>query len=98
LPAWEDNRLEHSSDIQPVRAIIRLDMGYDTQELVLAALKPEFVQQHPNRSSALIDGSHGELIIKVKARDLSSFRASLASILRLINVVVEMQRVVREKE
>jgi tRNA threonylcarbamoyladenosine modification (KEOPS) complex Pcc1 subunit len=90
--------LKKSSGIHAVRAIVKLYTEPETRELVLAVLKPEFAHQNPSRSAVKISSSTGGLDIKVKATDLSSFRASVTSILRLINVVFETQRIIKNGE
>ncbi|WXG42891.1 MAG: KEOPS complex subunit Pcc1 [Promethearchaeati archaeon SRVP18_Atabeyarchaeia-1] len=84
-------------DVWAIRATLELETRTETQELVLAVMRPEFARQNSTRSNVVTKASSHGVIIKVKARDLSSFRSSVTSILRLISVILEMQKIIRNE-
>nr|MDO8099808.1 KEOPS complex subunit Pcc1 [Candidatus Njordarchaeota archaeon] len=83
--------------IREISAVIRLAVGPQTQEMLHVVLKPELTQRVSPRSSVKVDSIDNEFQVRVKGRDLSSFRASITSVFRLLNVIIEMQRIVRDK-
>jgi tRNA threonylcarbamoyladenosine modification (KEOPS) complex Pcc1 subunit len=88
----EDRELENPSDLKAVRALIEIAVGPRVQDLVLKVLKPELAQKASSRSSVTIESFNQGLHINVKGTDLSSFRASLNSIMRLLNVIFGVLR------
>jgi tRNA threonylcarbamoyladenosine modification (KEOPS) complex Pcc1 subunit len=89
--------LRKSFDIRAIRGTIELETERDTQELVLVVLEPESAHRSGHRSRVTISPSTRGLKMKVKATDLSSFKASLTSTFRLISVILETQRTIREE-
>nr|MDO8135216.1 KEOPS complex subunit Pcc1 [Candidatus Njordarchaeum guaymaensis] len=83
--------------IREIGAVIRLTVDPESQEMLQLVLKPELTQRVSPRSSVRVDGAGGKFQIRVKGRDLSSFRASVTSIFRLLNVIIEMQRIVGDE-
>jgi tRNA threonylcarbamoyladenosine modification (KEOPS) complex Pcc1 subunit len=80
-----------------IEATIELDSEASTRELMLAVLGPEFARRNGHRSTVNISPSTRGLKIRVKARDLSSFKASVTSTLRLLSVILETQRTIRKE-
>ena len=83
--------------IEGVSATIRLTVNSESQEMLQKVLAPELTHRVSPRSFVKVDIANGEFLIRVKGRDLSSFRASITSIFRLLHVVIEMQRIVRDQ-
>jgi tRNA threonylcarbamoyladenosine modification (KEOPS) complex Pcc1 subunit len=83
--------------IREISGIIRLNADAETQEMLRVVLKPELTQRLSPRSSVEVDSVEGRLRIRVEGRDLSSFRASVTSIFRLLNVIIEMQKILGAK-
>jgi tRNA threonylcarbamoyladenosine modification (KEOPS) complex Pcc1 subunit len=66
----------------------------DARHLLLEVLKPELTQRISSRSAVRLEGfDHGVRIV-VRGTDLSSFRASVNSIMRLLNVVFGVLKIV----
>lgn len=85
------------SSIRTVRAQIELDADLETQKLILAVIGPEFAYHKGERSALAISPSNDGLELKAEATDLSSFKASLTSTLRLISVILEIQRTIQKE-
>jgi tRNA threonylcarbamoyladenosine modification (KEOPS) complex Pcc1 subunit len=90
--------MNNSSKVKTISAVIEIITEPETKELVLSVLKPELTQQNFSRSSVTIDSFDRGLHIKVRGTDLSSFRASVNSIMRLLNVISEMQKTISDTE
>jgi tRNA threonylcarbamoyladenosine modification (KEOPS) complex Pcc1 subunit len=86
--------LDNSSNMETISAVIEIIAEPEIKELVLNVLKPELAQQRFSRSSVTVDSFDRGLHIKVKGTDLSSFRASINSIMRLLSVISEMQKTI----
>jgi tRNA threonylcarbamoyladenosine modification (KEOPS) complex Pcc1 subunit len=80
--------------IEEISAAIKLTVNHETQEILQLVLEPELTHRVSPRSSIKVDSINGKFRIRVKGRDLSSFRASVTSIFRLLHVVIEVQRIV----
>jgi len=85
------------SGIKEISAVIRLTVDPQTQEMLHVVLKPELTQRVSPRSSVKVDSVDNEFHVRVKGRDLSSFRASITSIFRLLNIIIELQSMVGDK-
>jgi tRNA threonylcarbamoyladenosine modification (KEOPS) complex Pcc1 subunit len=96
LTFWREKQLQTSVGIHGVQAMIKLEVEVETQKMILAVLEPE--SEHSSRRStmAIRPLTHG-LELKLKATDLSSFKASLTSTLRLISVILDVQRTVNKR-
>jgi tRNA threonylcarbamoyladenosine modification (KEOPS) complex Pcc1 subunit len=79
--------LEHYSDLEAITATIEIVTGLEARHLVLEVMKPELTQRVSSRSSVGIESYDQGVRIVVKGTDLSSFRASVNSIMRLLSVV-----------
>jgi tRNA threonylcarbamoyladenosine modification (KEOPS) complex Pcc1 subunit len=84
--------------MQTISAVIEIIAEPETKELALSVLKPELTRQNLSRSSVTIDSFDRGLHIKVRGTDLSSFRASVNSIMRLLNVIFQIQKTISSTE
>jgi tRNA threonylcarbamoyladenosine modification (KEOPS) complex Pcc1 subunit len=80
--------------IKRISAVIRLDIDSESEKMLQLVLRPELIQQVSPRSSVKVESVDGKFQIRVKGRDLSSFKASVTSIFRLLNVIAEVQKIV----
>ena len=83
--------------IREIGAVIRLTADSESRKMLQLVLEPELTQHVSSRSLAKVEEADGKLRIRVKGRDLSSFRASVTSIFRLLNVIIEMQKIIGDK-
>ncbi len=90
--------MDNSSNLETISAVIKIFAEPVTKELALSVLKPELTQQTLSRSSVMIDSFDRGLRIKVKGTDLSSFRASVNSIMRLLSVISEIQKIISNQK
>jgi tRNA threonylcarbamoyladenosine modification (KEOPS) complex Pcc1 subunit len=86
--------LNKGSDLAAISATIEIVTEPRAQLVVLEVLKPELAQQVSSRSSVEMESFDHGLRIRVRGTDLSSFRASINSIIRLLNLVFEVLRTV----
>jgi tRNA threonylcarbamoyladenosine modification (KEOPS) complex Pcc1 subunit len=83
----ENYELENHSDLEAISALIEIIAEPRVQDLVLKILKPELIHQASVRSSVSMESFDRGVHISVRGTDLSSFRASVNSIMRLLNVI-----------
>jgi len=79
--------LENYPDLEAITALIEVTTKPTIQHLVIDALKPELTRQVSSRSFVTMESFDRGVHISVRGTDLSSFRASVNSIMRLLNVV-----------
>jgi tRNA threonylcarbamoyladenosine modification (KEOPS) complex Pcc1 subunit len=89
--------LTNRTGIKAFSAVITLEIDSQSEKMLRSVLTPELTQSVSPRSSVKIGSGNGKFQISVKGRDLSSFKASVTSIFRLLNVVTEMQKIVDGK-
>jgi tRNA threonylcarbamoyladenosine modification (KEOPS) complex Pcc1 subunit len=83
--------------IKAFSAVITLEIDSESEKMLRSVLAQELTQSVSSRSSVKIGSGNGKFQIIVKGRDLSSFKASVTSIFRLLNVVTEMQKIIDGK-
>ena len=90
----EGHNLENHSDLKAISAMIEITAEKDLQELIVEVLSTDFVQRVSSRSFVSIERSGPGIRIIVRGRDLSSFRASLNSVMRLLGVMLGVLKAV----
>lgn len=80
--------------IKAISAVIEIEAEPEIQKLIRSVLSPELSQSVSSRSSVSISSIDNRLDIRVEGRDLSSFRASATSILRLLSVIAEIHETI----
>lgn len=67
-------------------------------KILLNALLPETRKPVTSRSNVLIEGFGKRLVIKVEAKDLAAFRATLNSYLRWVALIVDTYKTTERLE
>jgi len=84
--------------LEAISATIEIATEPRAQQVVLKVLKPELTQQVSSRSSVEMESVDHGVRIRVRGTDLSSLRASVNSIIRLLNLVFELLGTVSNSE
>lgn len=80
------------------QALIRLNFSSKKQlKVVLKALKPETKTPSTHRSKVHIRSEGYNLTLNFRARDTSALRATINSYLRLVNMAINIQKLIEEK-
>ena len=72
------------------KAEVHIQVPSDLTETILEALRPEVESPSSERSSAIVRGGDGEIVITAEASDTTALRASLNSYLRWVQGMLEM--------
>lgn len=86
--------MNKGSDLEAISATIEIATEPSAQRVVLEVMKPELMQQASSRSSVAMESFDRGVRIRIRGTDLSSFRASVNSITRLLNLIFEVLRTV----